>query len=449
MSTSSCGAVAAVRTLAAASRPRCRRRRGRRCTAARGACAFGQVELDVVGAGVDRLVGRELERRGAERRRVEAEHEVVHDRVADDHDVEHVRAVDAGRGARARRPLARAPARTAPVSSRGAAGVHHHVRHAAHQILAEPDLRVHDPGRREHLAGGEIAEVAGDRWSSRRRPRCRTRCRRSPGKTATIVGAPSACDRAARPSRAAARRRARRAARRARAGSTSAIVEALLLARARRAAGATTLRRRRAGGGAPRRQSVHDRVDDEIVERRPSLRTTGRCTWLAAGTSITTSPSERARCTPSRRAGVERAGEPRVALGRRRSGVERVGVGCRSPTSRTSPVVGRTLQWPQIARPSHTESRSTPSRRAASSTVVPVGDAALARPLGVNTTAARAVTVRLAHAKPPLATSATSRVLRDTSASKRAAAASAAAWSAAGVGRAGVRLASCGATRAT
>ncbi len=43
-----------------------------------------------------------------------------------------------------------------------AARVHHHVRHPAHQVLAEADLRVHPPGRREHLAGGEVAQVAGD-----------------------------------------------------------------------------------------------------------------------------------------------------------------------------------------------------------------------------------------------------------------------------------------------
>ena len=43
------------------------------------------------------------------------------------------------------------------------AGVHHHVRDAAHQVLAEADLRVHLAGRGEHLAAEEIAEVAGDR----------------------------------------------------------------------------------------------------------------------------------------------------------------------------------------------------------------------------------------------------------------------------------------------
>ncbi len=38
----------------------------------------------------------------------------------------------------------------------------HHVRDAAHEVLAEADLRVHRTGRGEHLAGREVAEVAGD-----------------------------------------------------------------------------------------------------------------------------------------------------------------------------------------------------------------------------------------------------------------------------------------------
>ena len=122
-------------------------------------CA-GEIELDVVGPRVDRLVGREGERRGAERRRIDAEHEVVHDRVADQHDVDDAIA-RAGRGDE----LIEHVAQTGADRGRelvGALLVHHHVRDAAHQILAEADLRVHDPGRRDDLTGREIAEVPGD-----------------------------------------------------------------------------------------------------------------------------------------------------------------------------------------------------------------------------------------------------------------------------------------------
>ena len=45
----------------------------------------------------------------------------------------------------------------------GAALVEHRVRDAAHQVLAEPDLRVHHAVRGEDLAVGEIREVPGDR----------------------------------------------------------------------------------------------------------------------------------------------------------------------------------------------------------------------------------------------------------------------------------------------
>ena len=43
-----------------------------------------------------------------------------------------------------------------------AAGMHHHVRDAAHEILAEPDLRVHRAGRCDDLAGCEVAQVRSD-----------------------------------------------------------------------------------------------------------------------------------------------------------------------------------------------------------------------------------------------------------------------------------------------
>ena len=41
-------------------------------------------------------------------------------------------------------------------------GVHHHVRHPAHQVLAEADLRVHPPAAGEDVAAEQGAEVASD-----------------------------------------------------------------------------------------------------------------------------------------------------------------------------------------------------------------------------------------------------------------------------------------------
>ena len=63
--------------------------------------------------------------------------------------------------------LGRDFARPAPRPPRGsrarhlavAAGVEHGVGDAAHQVFAEPDLRVHHAGRGQRLAGGEVGEM--------------------------------------------------------------------------------------------------------------------------------------------------------------------------------------------------------------------------------------------------------------------------------------------------
>ena len=87
---------------------------------------------------------------------------MVHDRIADKGDLQDLARVDPGLG----RDLLR-EARDRLADGLGhlpvAAGVHHHVRDPAHQILAEPDLRVHQSGRGDDLAAGEIAEVPRDR----------------------------------------------------------------------------------------------------------------------------------------------------------------------------------------------------------------------------------------------------------------------------------------------
>ncbi len=71
--------------------------------------------------------------------------QVVHDGIADEHDFQNVAEVNL----RLRRHLARQ--RVQGLADNGghfllAAGIHHHVRHPAHQIFAEADLRVHQAG---------------------------------------------------------------------------------------------------------------------------------------------------------------------------------------------------------------------------------------------------------------------------------------------------------------
>ena len=53
--------------------------------------------------------------------------------------------------------------RTADGHLAGALGMHHRVRDAAHQVLAEPDLRVHHAVAGEDRAVGQVGEVARDR----------------------------------------------------------------------------------------------------------------------------------------------------------------------------------------------------------------------------------------------------------------------------------------------
>ena len=107
-------------------------------------------------------VGGQRERRAAEWRRIDAEQQVVHDRVAHDRQLEDLDALDAGphreRGDQPVERLAHGRGHLA-----GALGMHHRVRHAAHQVLAKADLRVHHAVAGEDGAIGEVRQVARDR----------------------------------------------------------------------------------------------------------------------------------------------------------------------------------------------------------------------------------------------------------------------------------------------
>ena len=110
----------------------------------------------------DRPVRRQGEGRAAERRRVDAQHEVVHDRVADERQLEDLGPLDAGpHRQRGDEPVERLAHRGRHLAR--ALGMHHRVRDAAHEVLAEADLRVHDAVAGEDGAVGEVGEVTGDR----------------------------------------------------------------------------------------------------------------------------------------------------------------------------------------------------------------------------------------------------------------------------------------------
>ena len=141
----------------------------------------GQVELEVSAAAADGVARRQRERGAAEWRRVDAEHEVVHDRVADDHDVEHPVAVDTGGVEQLADQLVDRLAHGGGQLAI-AAGVHHHVGHAAHQVLAEADLRVHPPPLAEITSPPNRRRGARRSSSSRRRRRRRRPRRRIPAR---------------------------------------------------------------------------------------------------------------------------------------------------------------------------------------------------------------------------------------------------------------------------
>jgi hypothetical protein len=119
-----------------------------------------QVELR--GADPHRPVGRQRERRRAKRDRVDPEHEVVHDRVADEGELEDLVAGDSGlHRERGHEPVERGPDCRRHLA--GALWVHHRVRDTAHEVLTEPDLGVHDAVAGENLAVGQVGEMARDR----------------------------------------------------------------------------------------------------------------------------------------------------------------------------------------------------------------------------------------------------------------------------------------------
>ena len=109
-----------------------------------------------------RVVRGQCKRRAAEFHRIDAEQQVMHDRIADQRRLEDVFV----RNARLHAPHPRASAAQRFAHrrghQRGAARIHHRIGDAAHQILAEADLRIHHARGGDDLAAGQIAQVRGD-----------------------------------------------------------------------------------------------------------------------------------------------------------------------------------------------------------------------------------------------------------------------------------------------
>ena len=120
-----------------------------------------ELEVQLARATTHRFVGGEHERRRTERRRVDAEKDVVHDRVTDEHDLEHVARGDLGL-----RTQFECERIQRSANGRGeffvATRIHHHVRDATHEIFTEADLRVHDTRTRNDFTRRQVDEVTGN-----------------------------------------------------------------------------------------------------------------------------------------------------------------------------------------------------------------------------------------------------------------------------------------------
>ncbi len=141
----------------------CRHRRDRRCTAGRTHGPRDAVASSSSEAGtVKDSIGRQGKGGFPQRSDIQAEQQVMHDRIADDGHLEDVAAGHPGLLGELVDQFVERPAHGAGERP-GPLRLHHHVRNPAHQVLAESNLRVHHPGRGEDLPGGEIAEMPGNR----------------------------------------------------------------------------------------------------------------------------------------------------------------------------------------------------------------------------------------------------------------------------------------------
>ena len=123
--------------------------------------AAADIDVDLMRPELQRAGDGERERRLAELGRVDAEEQVVHDRIADEDAVENVVAVDVAFLADlADQPVDGLAHRLG--HGLAAVRVHHHVGDAAHQIFAEADLRVRRARRGGDAAGQQRHQMHGD-----------------------------------------------------------------------------------------------------------------------------------------------------------------------------------------------------------------------------------------------------------------------------------------------
>ena len=128
-----------------------------------------RINLEVGGADGHGAIGREEERCLAQGSGIDPEDHVMHDRVPDEGHVENrcpidrAQRVDAGRSIVdefADHRVQCGANRTGELDI--ATRIHHHVRDPRHEVITKPDLRIHHAVARDHFAGRQVDQVAGD-----------------------------------------------------------------------------------------------------------------------------------------------------------------------------------------------------------------------------------------------------------------------------------------------
>ena len=324
-------------------------------------------------------VGREGERRRTKGDGIDAQNEVVHDRVADQRDLVDVDRLQAGLVGEAQdeRPQ-RGPDRAGHLEP--AAVVHHRVRDATHEVLAEPDLWVHDARRGEDRAVAEIGEVAGDGGRAdvdRDAVDLLVKARPDRGHVATVV------DRHGHGVAAPLERRLE--------GPDHVEVgdevgQAPLALERLEQPDEVARRRRELGRRDLDIVEAHDRVDHEVPDGQ--VLADHLAVDLAVGRDVDDHVAAQVRGARQPPAVGETALAVVLGLVARpgRSGASGLDV---MPCLANVPNEGSTWHRPHSPRPPQTESMSTPSARAASRTVVPASNRPR-RPDGVKMTSGSA-----------------------------------------------------------
>ncbi len=119
-------------------------------------------QANFAGPGVDGLTGGQGKGRSTQVDRINAQQNVVHDRIGDQRDLEDI--LDPA--TRFQREICEQAVDRLPDGAGqqlGALGVHHHVGHPAHQVFPVANLGIHHPRRGQHLTGIQVTQVGSHR----------------------------------------------------------------------------------------------------------------------------------------------------------------------------------------------------------------------------------------------------------------------------------------------